>query len=501
VDGPAPQLEEEEEEREPEVRVYLPGQQLQEGEELVHDASAYHMLHSMSSRWPCLSFDIVVDKLGDDRSTVRFPRGAAWRGRGSRFPRTEGYRERGDARDVVTLTNGIYRRVPLFLPPVQYPHTVYAVAGTQADSPEKNEVYVMKMSQLNRTARDAGEDSDSEDDDGGLDDDPILEHRVIPHRGGVSRVRLAKDASSCLMHAATWADTGKVHIWDISSQLAALDVPGAVVPHDATKPVYTVENHGDVEGFAMDWSDVATGRLLTGDVSGRIFLTTRTQTGYTTSPDAFTSHTSSVEDIQFSPVEKTVFASCSADGTVRVWDTRVANRKAVLGINAHESDVNVISWNRLTSFLLASGSDGGEISVWDMRKFSAGFLLGADSDCTAHDAVFRPLVNPAPVASFLWHNAPVTSIEWSPFESSVLAAAGADDQVSIWDLSVEADVEEEGAVAMNTGDGAKLEVPPQLLFIHQGQRNIKELHWHRCIRGVVLTTAASGFNVFKPINF
>ena len=128
------------------------------------------------------------------------------------------------------------------------------------------------------------------------------------------------------------------------------------------------------QGFAMDWASSGDAnpsalRLLTGDVHSKIFLTTTTPSGFNALSQPFTSHTSSVEDLQWSPSEPTVFASCSADQSVRVWDVRAKGRQSVAGIErAHESDVNVISWNRATTYLLLSGGDEGGIKVWDLRN-------------------------------------------------------------------------------------------------------------------------------------
>lgn len=49
--------------------------------------------------------------------------------------------------------------------------------------------------------------------------------------------------------------------------------------------------------------------------------------------------------LQWSPTEPYVFASCSVDGTVAIWDTRAGKTPAV-SIKAHKADVNVITWNR-----------------------------------------------------------------------------------------------------------------------------------------------------------
>jgi len=37
---------------------------------LEFDASAYDMLHFMRVEWPCLSFDVIIDKLGFQRERV-----------------------------------------------------------------------------------------------------------------------------------------------------------------------------------------------------------------------------------------------------------------------------------------------------------------------------------------------------------------------------------------------------------------------------------------------
>jgi len=78
-----------------------------------------------------------------------------------------------------------------------------------------------------------------------------------------------------------------------------------------------------------------------------------------------------VEDLQWSPTEANVFASCSVDHSLRIWDTRERSR-SMLSVNASDTDVNVISWNRMTSYILASGDEKGVLRVWDLRNFSDG---------------------------------------------------------------------------------------------------------------------------------
>ena len=66
-----------------------------------------------------------------------------------------------------------------------------------------------------------------------------------------------------------------------------------------------------------------------------------------------------------------VLASCSVDGTVRIWDTRERGR-SMLSVAASTTDVNVISWSRLTTYILASGDNAGVMRVWDLRNLADG---------------------------------------------------------------------------------------------------------------------------------
>lgn len=136
---------------------------------------------------------------------------------------------------------------------------------------------------------------------------------------------------------------------------------------------------------------------------------------------------------------------------------------------------------------MASGHDDGSFSIWDLRSFTnAPLALDLPS-----------LRAPTPAANFKWHTDQITSIEWNPNESSVLCVSGGDDQVTLWDLSLEADTDE---LKVTNGLGEEVQVPAQLLFVHMGQKAVKEIKWHQQIPGVVVSTSETGFNVFKTIN-
>jgi len=216
------------------------------------------------------------------------------------------------------------------------------------------------------------------------------------------------------------------------------------------------------------------GRIATGDNSGKIFISTRKEGGsWATDGSPLKGHTGSIEELQWSPNERHVFASASSDGTVKIYDARAQTKKHQLSVDVSSSDVNVASWCRAVPHLLAAGADDGVWGVWDLRAFP-NTLKGEHVSATA---------------SFTFHQQPITSIEFHPTEDSIVSVASADSTITLWDLSVELDDEE------SKDTGGMEDIPPQLLFVHY-HKDVKEVHWHRQAPGVVIGTGGEGFRYF-----
>ena len=417
---------------------------LDETETLRYDPTAYGLFQTVNFTWASLSFDFLKDDLGSLRT--------------------------------------------------RYPTSMYVVSGSQADEAKNNSLTVCKIENLHRTTKSQGRaDRDSDDEESSSEEEdedesmgggrkkvskrPVFTERTIKHMGCVNRVRASRRRRNVL---ASWSDTGRVFVWDVQEQLNSLDDPTTFKKKDIkfTHPVYVDKSHSD-EGFALDFSHLSDS-LVSGSCDGVIHAYEVETSRVVQGARNYVSHEGSVEDLQWSPSEPTVFSSCGVDGTVRIWDTRSGDPHAMLTkmIKSNDVDVNVLAWNPKVGYLLAAGCDDGNFQVFDLRSFES---------------------DRAVVGDFSYHKKPITSIAWHPSDESVLCVSSEDDQTTVWDLALEEDTEYlKTGLSHSVSDkmGKTIQLPPQLLFSHRGQREPKEVRFHPQLPGVIGVTGIDGFDVF-----
>ena len=200
--------------------VWRPGvDALDEGETLQYDPTAYDCLHALRLEWPCLSFDVVRDSGPSSRSS--------------------------------------------------FPHSLLLVAGTQAAPRATNTLTWARLGRLGqgrhgaRASADGDSDASSSDDD----DDDALHTRSVAVAAGVNRVRSAPAAPGL---TAAWLESGAVEIHDGRACVAELDGADDDAPSRprATRTAPLASARHPVEGYGLDWSPCATGRLASGDCGG-----------------------------------------------------------------------------------------------------------------------------------------------------------------------------------------------------------------------------------------
>ena len=332
----------------------------------------------------------------------------------------------------------------------KYPMTVWMVGGSQTGT-KQNKLYVMKWENLTKTY---SEDSDSDSDS---DEEPKLSWLAHNIKGSVNKIRSMQGSTI----VATYTESGEVFIMNIAPIVGLLNSSSkAPIPNCLLRSFQLKQ-----EGYAMDWSYCKPGLLALGSCDKSITIIephNASMSDWSIVTTIQNAHDASVEDVQCSPNEPFVIASASVDKKLKIWDLRNPS-KEVISIIAHDSDVNTISWNHLANYMIASGAENGDFKIWDIRYPSN-----------------------EPISYIKWHKDQINSIQFSPRDTSSVAVSSADDKVSIWDFGVEG----EGQVDKD--------VPQQLMFVHEGQNEIKELRYHPYYHDLIATTSSDGIHIFRP---
>jgi peroxin-7 len=136
-------------------------------------------------------------------------------------------------------------------------------------------------------------------------------------------------------------------------------------------------------------------------------------------------HQACVYQALFSPHHADLLATCSTDGTVRIFDLRTPAyhpttntftnplSAAALTIPASSTEVLSIDWNKYRPMTLASAGVDKGVKVWDCRMIKLGegtsSSVGGTCEVILHG-----------------HEYAVRKVQWSPHREDILASASYD---------------------------------------------------------------------------
>jgi polyadenylation factor subunit 2 len=159
----------------------------------------------------------------------------------------------------------------------------------------------------------------------------------------------------------------------------------------------------------------------------------------------FQGHEECIRDLSFCATD-VKFASCSDDGTVKIWDFETCQSENTL--TGHGSDVKCCDWHP-TNSLIASGSKDYLIKLWDARSTknvatlhghknvifnikwnnNGNWLLSCSKDQLIKMYDIRYMKD---LYTFRGHTKEVTCLAWHPFHEDLFVSGAYDGSIFYW---------------------------------------------------------------------
>ena len=135
-------------------------------------------------------------------------------------------------------------------------------------------------------------------------------------------------------------------------------------------------------------------------------------------------HAGCVYRCAWSPHNPAVLATASGDGTAHIFDLRAGGGAAgvrPVSMMSVGGEVLSLDWNKYRPMTLATGSTDRAVKVWDARKSGGGAAPVAGARL-------------AESAVLVGHQYAVRGLAWSTHQPNVLASAGYDMSVRVWNV-------------------------------------------------------------------
>lgn len=147
--------------------------------------------------------------------------------------------------------------------------------------------------------------------------------------------------------------------------------------------------------------------------------------------------------------DKVIIAG-STDHTVRIFDFDGNMLKQI----DNDCDINAVD---IKNEIIVFGDDKGMLFKYDLKS--------EKQECIK------------------WHCSPISFIRWRDDD---IFASGSDEQLCLWDITLEEEYEEGS------------DIPKNLLFVHQGEKFFKDCCF---VHNMVVSTSENGICVFEPVSF
>ncbi|XP_065186003.1 dynein intermediate chain 2, ciliary-like, partial [Sycon ciliatum] len=197
---------------------------------------------------------------------------------------------------------------------------------------------------------------------------PVFQSAVKDkHMDPVWQVRWQKEDSEERLNFFSVSSDGHVASWTIIRiQLERQEI---VTVRLLNKPQPTPKKGAEVEVFndlaratCFDFSPVVDNIYLVGTEEGIVHKCSKTYS--TTFLDSFQAHSNAIYSIRWSPFQPRVFATCSADWTLKLWDDE--NLSSPLFKFDFTDAVTDFDWSPFSATVFAVSTEDGTVRVFDL---------------------------------------------------------------------------------------------------------------------------------------
>ncbi|KAJ7576999.1 armadillo-type protein [Mycena floridula] len=201
----------------------------------------------------------------------------------------------------------------------------------------------------------------------------------------------------------TASGDGSIRLWDIMLKDFAIRAW-----QEHTREVYSV-----------DWSNIKKDTFVSASWDGNVKLWTPERPRSLLTLQA---HQACVYQALFSPHQPDIIATCSTDGTMKIFDIRTPSyaptnsftnpvSAAALTVPASGGEILTLDWNKYRPFVLATGGVDKMVRIWDCRMIKLGESNQVGGTCEIQ---------------LPGHEYAVRKVQWSPHRPDVISTASYD---------------------------------------------------------------------------